>query len=72
MGTGAENFKINLNQNLWGLILSILTLGISEYFDLKTLFVFGLILSIISSLSFSITLVAYTINYWNEKMKKTH
>ncbi len=70
MSTAAETFKINLNQNLWGLIVSLITLGISEYFELRTLFVFGIILSIISSLSYLITTVAYTINYCKGKMNK--
>lgn len=65
----AENFKINLNQNLWGLFLALLTLGASEYYELCTLYWFGLILSCITSLSLLVTLVAYTINYWKNKMK---
>ena len=65
----AENFKINLNQNLWGLILSLFTLGASEYYELCTLYWFGLVLSCFTSLSLVITLIAYTINYWNNKMK---
>jgi len=63
-----DNFKISLNQNLWGLLLSLITLGASEYFDLCTLYWFGLGLSTISSISFLITLIAYTLNYWNNKM----
>jgi hypothetical protein len=59
-----ENFKINLNQNLWGLLLTLLTLGTAEYFELCTLFWFGLVLSIIASISFVFTLIPYTINYW--------
>ena len=66
----ADNFKINLNQNLWGLLISLLTLGVAEYFDLSTLYGFGFILSILTSFSLSITLLAYTINYWKNKMKK--
>lgn len=64
-----DNFKINLNQNLWGLFISLLTLGLSDHFDLKSLYWFGVILSIIASLSFVVTLTAYTINYWQNKMK---
>jgi hypothetical protein len=66
----ADNFKINLNQNLWGLFLTLLTLGAAEYFGLCTLYWFGLILSGLTSISFLITLVAYTINYWKSKMAK--
>ncbi len=65
-----DSFKINLNQNLWGLLLSLLTLGASEYYELKILLVFGLILSIASSLSYGITLFFYTKNYYKKKSKK--
>lgn len=64
-----ENFKINLNQNIWGLILALLTLGTAEYYELCTLYWFGLVLSIITSLSFLITLFAYTINYYKKKFR---
>lgn len=65
----ADNFKINLNQNLWGLLLALVTLGASEYFNLCTLYWFGFILSILASISFLFSLIAYTINYWKGKMK---
>lgn len=64
-----DNFKINLNQNIWGLLLTLLTLGVSEYYNLCTLYWFGLILSLIASISFIITLCAYTINYYKLKTK---
>ena len=65
-----NDFKINLNQNLWGLLLALITLGAAEYFSLCTLFWFGLILSALTSISFLVTLTAYTINYWKNKMKR--
>ncbi len=65
-----EDFKINLNQNLWLLIISILTLGVSEYFCLKYLFYFGFTLSILSSISVIITLIFYTKNYIEKKKNK--
>jgi hypothetical protein len=65
-----DNFKINSNQNLWSLLVSLITLGAAEYYNLCTLYFFGLILSIVVSISFGITLTAYTINYWKVKMKK--
>ncbi|GEP52718.1 hypothetical protein FNO01nite_33900 [Flavobacterium noncentrifugens] len=64
-----DNFKINLNQNLWGLLLALLSLGVAEYFKLCILYWFGLILSILTSISFLVTLLAYTINYWKNKIK---
>lgn len=65
-----ENLKINLNQNLWGLLLTLGTLGIAEYFDLHCLYWFGLILSIVSGISYIITLIAYTIKYWKNKLQE--
>jgi hypothetical protein len=59
----ASDFKIKLNQNIWVLITSLITLGISEYFCLKTLYIFGLLLSVISSLSIIVTLFVYTKKY---------
>jgi len=58
-----DKFNINLNQNLWGLIVTLITLGTAEYYKLNILFWFGLILSTIASLSFIATLIKYTIIY---------
>jgi len=62
-----DKFKINLNQNLWVLIVSLLSLGISEYFNLHLLLVIGLILSVCSTISVIFTLIAYTKNYCENK-----
>ncbi len=64
-----KDLNINLNQNVWGLIVSLLTLGASEYFKLPTLHWFGIILSVISTLSFVATLCVYTWNYIKKKSK---
>jgi len=60
---------INLNQNLWALVFSLAALGLGEYFHLEKLECFGTLLVIASSISYLITLFAYTINYWINKMK---
>lgn len=65
----SENFKINLNQNLWVLVVSLLGLGVAEYFRLSRLLNISCVLSILSSLSVSITLLFYTINYCINKSK---
>jgi hypothetical protein len=65
-----DNININLNQNLWALVVSLLTLGASEYFDLPTLYWFGLVLSIACSTSILISLAAYTKDYWKKKWAK--
>ena len=65
-----EQFKINFNQNLWGLVVCYLALGAAEYWCLKWLFPLSLIASIGMTLSVLISLVPYTVNYWRNKMKK--
>jgi len=65
-----DNFKINLNQNLWVLVVSLLGLGLSEYFDLQKLMRISYVLSIISSISIFCTLFFYTINYCQNKFWK--
>ena len=69
MNTPAEQFKINLNQNLWGLVVGFLSLGAAEFLGLCTLFWFSVVVSVIMLLSIAATTLAYTINYWKEKMK---
>jgi len=62
-----DQFKININQNTWVLVVSLLTLGTAEYYCLKTLFWFGVVLSGLSTLSLIATLFAYTVNYVKNK-----
>lgn len=64
-----EQFKINLNQNLWGLMVGLSGLGVAEHFGLCTLFWFAAVVSVIMVLSVAATTLAYTINYWKEKFK---
>lgn len=67
MASVEDQFKINLNQNLWGLIVGLLALGVSEYFQLSTLYWFAIIVSVIMVLSIGVTTLAYTITYWKNK-----
>ena len=67
MGSPTEQFKINLNQNLWGLLVGLGTLGVAEYFKLCTLFWFAVVVSVIMVCSIAVTTFAYTVNYWNNK-----
>jgi predicted Kef-type K+ transport protein len=62
-----KSFKINLNQNLWVLVASLLSLGLAEYFDLHLLLVIGLILSLCSTISVIFTLTSYTKKYCRDK-----
>lgn len=64
-----EQFKINLNQNLWGLVVAFGALGAAEHYRLCTLFWFSAVVSIIMVLSVAVTTVAYTTNYWKQKQK---
>ncbi len=69
MDNPAEPFKINLNQNLWGLVVGLSGLGVAEQFRLPTLFWFSVIVSIIMVLSIAFTTLAYTINYWKHRFE---
>jgi hypothetical protein len=62
-----DSFKINLNQNLWGLIVSYAALGASEYFKLGVLFWFSVVVAGGLSLSVLITFGFYTYNYCKHK-----
>lgn len=65
--SATDQFKISLNQNLWGLVVGLGALGAAEHFGLKTLFWFGLAVSVIMLISIAFTTTAYTINYWKKK-----
>ena len=67
MSSPAEQFKINLNQNLWGLVVGLVTLGAAEHFTLCTLYWFGVAVSLIMLTSIAVTTFAYTLNYWKNK-----
>jgi len=62
-----ENFKVNLNQNLWGLLVALGAVGVGERFDLQTLYWLGFVLSSVMLLSVGFTTFAYTRNYWRSK-----
>ncbi len=70
MSNPTEQFKINLNQNLWGLLVGFGTLGVAEYFKLWTLFGFAVVISVIMVSSIAVTTFAYTVNYWKNKQGK--
>jgi len=62
-----DNLKINLNQNLWGLVVSLASLGASEYYELKTLYWFSIIILVIMTISIAFTIYAYTKSYVSQK-----
>jgi putative effector of murein hydrolase LrgA (UPF0299 family) len=62
-----DQFRINLNQNLWGLVAAFAALGAAEYFKLCALFWFAVVMSLVMSVSVAFTTFAYTANYWKNK-----
>jgi hypothetical protein len=69
MSDTVGQFRINLNQNLWGLIVGLLSLGAAEYYTLCTLFWFSVAVSTVMLASIVVTTLAYTITYWKNKSK---
>ena len=64
-----EQFKINLNQNLWGLVVGLSAMGAAEHYHLCTLFWFSVVVSIIMVLSLAVTTLAYTMKYWRDRQQ---
>jgi hypothetical protein len=63
-----DQVKINLNQNLWGLVVGLGALGVGEYYELCMLRLFGIIVSVVMLISLVVTTFAYTWNYVRNKM----
>jgi len=62
-----DTVKVNLNQNLWALLLVLSALGAAEYLRLCTLFWFSVVLSALVSISVIVTLSFYTYTYCRKK-----
>lgn len=62
-----DTFQINLNQNIWGLLVAYGSLGFSEYYGLCTLFWFSVIAASVMTLSICLTTFSYTKNYMKRK-----
>lgn len=67
MDNPADNFKINLNQNLWGLLVSLGFLAGAEYYELRVLFWFSVVPAAAMIISICFTTGAYTANYVRNK-----
>ena len=67
MSKVADHFKINLNQNLWGLGISFGFLGMSEQYDLPTLFWLSLASSLVMVISVACTTFSYTKKYMKNR-----
>ena len=70
MSNPIEPFKINLNQNLWGLVVGFLSLGFAEHFHLSALFWYSVAVSGIMLASTAVTTLAYTWKYWKDKFRE--
>jgi hypothetical protein len=64
-----DKFNINLNQNLWGLVVAFAALGVAEHWALKWLFRLSVTVAIVMSVSVFFTILFYTLNYCREKLK---
>ena len=62
-----DKFNINLNQNLWGLVVAYAALGVAEHWNLSWLFRLSLAVAIVMSISVFFTVVFYTWNYCRAK-----
>jgi hypothetical protein len=62
-----DSFKINLNQNLWGLVAAFTALGTAEHWGLRYLFWVSLVTSIVMTLSVLVTTFFYTVSYCQNK-----
>jgi len=65
----ANDFKINLNQNLWGLVLALAALGAAEHFNLPTLYKFAVAIAVVMTVSVAITTFSYAVKYCKNKWK---
>jgi hypothetical protein len=63
-----DKLDIKLNQNLWMLLVALISLGCAEYFKLTRLVCFANYLCWISCISITITLLVYTYNYVKNKL----
>lgn len=65
--SATEQFRINLNQNLWGVVVGFSSLGTAEYFNFCVLFWFSVIVSTVMVVSIAFTTYSYTVNYCKKK-----
>jgi len=63
-----DKFKINLNQNLWGLVASYAALGAAEHWCLTYLFWLSLVAAAGLTISVLFTFAFYTWNYCRQKL----
>lgn len=64
-----DNLNINLNQNLWGLIIAYAALGAAEKFGFHHLWWLAFIVSCAMTASVLLTAIFYTIAYCKAKVR---
>ena len=67
MADPSEKFKINLNQNIWGLVVSFGFLGLAEYYGLSILFWLSVVPAVVMVISVCVTTWSYTGRYVSNK-----
>lgn len=67
MSNPTDNFRINLNQNLWGLLVVFAFLGAAEYYQLCVLFWLSFIAAVVMTVSVCLTTFSYTKRYMLNK-----
>jgi hypothetical protein len=65
-----DKFNINLNQNLWGLVVAYAALGIAEHLGLRRLGCLAFIASIGLTISILFTAAFYTWDYCQKRIGK--
>jgi thiamine transporter ThiT len=63
------NVSLELNQNLWSLIIAFTALGFSEYYQLSHLLCLTLLVSWLMGTSILFTLSLYTWKYCSDKSR---
>lgn len=66
-----DKLDVNLNQNLWALVLAYAFLGAAEYWDLNWLRCLSLIMAVPLSIFVLVSMLFYTIHYCVRKCIKT-
>jgi len=62
-----DKFNINVNQNLWGLVVAYVALATAEHWNLKCFFRLSLCVAVGMSVSVLITALFYTWNYCRKR-----
>ena len=62
-----DKININLNQNLWGLLIGYLALGLSDFYELELLYTLSAIFAITMTSFVLVAFFFYTFKYIKKK-----